>query len=395
MNFDWTEKQLAFRSRIRAVLAENLAEELVAELQEGEAAEYEVWDEHVARFDRAMVKEGWQVADIPPELGGSPMTAIERLILLSEIDYANAPRFMRAISVSVAPAIARFGTDENRVMWLEKLMRGEVTASIGYSEPEAGSDLAALRTRASLDGDHWVINGQKAWNSRGHISTHIWLLARTGTAESRHKGLSMFLVPLDAAGVTVNKVGSWGDHMFNDVFFSDVRIPRDHLVGEIGQGWSIVMGAVHGERNVLGYAYSLRKLLDDLIDCCRQTSFDGEVLISREDVRLALAQFEVDIEIAHLIGMDVACRSDAGEAADTEALGQKIFTSEMRTRLADFATEILGLPGLLSRHDPLAPMSGGAELLYRRAPISRIGAGSNEVLRDVVAQRRLGLPRAR
>jgi alkylation response protein AidB-like acyl-CoA dehydrogenase len=203
---------------------------------------------------------------------------MNRLIVLSEVDYANAPRYMRATAVGVVPTLARVGTEENKRMWLDKLVSGEVTVSIGYSEPSAGSDLAALRTRAVLDGDHWVINGQKAWNSRGHIVSHVWLLARTGAPESRHKGLSVFIVPLNAPGVEVQKVESWGDHLLNDVFFADVRIPRNHLIGEVDQGWSIVMGAVHGERSFVGLAYSRRNILDDLIEYCRTATFEGETL---------------------------------------------------------------------------------------------------------------------
>ena len=395
MDFDWTDEQRAFRGRVRDFLSSHLPEELTAGLQEGEAVRDEVWDENVRRFDRGMVERGWQVLGLPPEYGGRTLTAMERLILLSEVDYANAPRYMRATAVSVVPTLVRVGTDENKRMWLDKLVSGEVTVSIGYSEPSAGSDLAALRTRAVLDGDQWVINGQKTWNSRGHIASHIWLLARTGAPDSRHKGLSVFIVPLDAPGVEIQKVETWGDHLLNDVFFADVRIPRNHLIGEVDQGWSIVMGAVHGERSFVGLAHSLRSILDELIEYCRTATFEGATLASRPEVRLGLARFETDIELAHLVSLDIASRLDAGQPADAEALGLKIFTSEMRSRLADFAMQTLGLPGLLDRDDPAAPMRGAMELLYRRAPLFRLGVGANEVLRDVVAQRGLGLPRSR
>ena len=155
------------------------------------------------------------------------------------------------------------------------------------------------------------------------------------------------------------------------------------------------MGAVHGERSFVGLAYSLRSILDDLIEYCRTATFEGETLVSRPEVRLGLARFEIEIELAHLTSLDIASRIDAGESPDAEALGLKIFTSEMRSRLANFAMQSLGLPGLLDGNDPAAPMRGAMELLYRRAPLFRLGVGANEVLRDVVAQRGLGLPRAR
>lgn len=395
MNFDWTDEQAAFQQQVRAFLAENLPASVTSTLHEGEAKEDEVWTAEIRAFERKMAERGWQVLDLPPEMGVKSLTAIERYILLSELDYANAPRFMRATTVSVIPTLARAGTAENKAMWMDKLASTDVTVSIGYSEPSAGSDLAALRTRAVLDGDEWVVNGQKSWNSRGHISSHIWLLARTGEPGGRHKGLSMFIVPLDAKGVEVQKVPSWGDHMFNDVFFSDVRIPRNHLIGQMDKGWATVMGAVGGERAFAGFANGLRKIMDDLIEYCRTTSFDGQVLAAKPEVALGLAKLETELELADLISLDIASRVDAGEQPDTEALGLKIYTSELRTRMAEFGMQVLGLPGLLDHRAPEAPLNGDIELLYRRSPPTRIGVGANEVLRDVIAQRGLGMPRVK
>jgi 3-oxocholest-4-en-26-oyl-CoA dehydrogenase alpha subunit len=395
MEFDWTEEQSAFQRRIRDFLADHLSRDLTDTLHEGEPIENETSSNEVRQFDQSMMEQGWQALGLPEEYGGTRMTAMERLILLSEVDYANAPRSSRATAISVAPALARMGTDENKRDWLEKLISGKVTVSIGYSEPEAGTDLAALRTRAVRDGNEWIITGQKSWNSRGHVVSHIWLLARTGEPDGRHKGLSIFIVPLDAPGVAIQHVPTWGDHMVNDVFFDNVRVPANSLIGQEGAGWSIVMDALNGERTFIGFAYSLRCFLDDLVEYCKKTTLDGELLSSRPEVRLGLARLEVDAEIADLMGIDVASRVDAGEAADAYALGHKIFTSELRTKLAEFALQHLGLVGLLDRRNPDAPLKGNAELLYRRAPMARVALGANEVMRDVIAQRGLGMPRAK
>lgn len=395
MNFEWSAQDLSLRQEVRAFLDEALPEELLASLHEGEAIVEEVWDDNVRAFDRAMVERGWQVPDLPVEFGGKQLSPMQKYILISEIDYANAPRFMRATVVSLVPALAKLGTQQNMEQYLQSMVTGEITLSIGYSEPEAGTDLANLRTRATRDGDDWVINGMKCWNSRGHLASHCWLLARTGAPDGRHKGLSVFIVPLDAEGVTIQRVDSWGDHAFNDVFFDNVRVPANALIGAEGDGWTIVMTAVHGERSFLGLAPSLRRTFDELIHHCKHTHHDGGLLIDRPDIRSGLVELEVELEMADMMGLDIASRAEAGAPPEAEALGLKVFTSELRTRLADFAMRSLGLPALLDHHDPVAPMAGGVEILYRRAPINRIGVGANEVMRDVIAQRGLGMPRSR
>ncbi|WP_176590495.1 MULTISPECIES: acyl-CoA dehydrogenase family protein [Sphingobium] len=395
MDFSLNANEQQLRAEVRSFLTERLPERLRRLLHEGEAIGEEVWDDDVLAFDAAMVERGWQIPDLPADYGGKQMSAIDKMLLISEIDYANAPRFMRATVTSLVPTLARVGTKANKDRWLDDIVHGRVTLSIGYSEPEAGTDLANLRTRAQRDDDGWLINGMKCWNSRGHIATHVWLLARTGEPGGRHKGLSVFIVPLNAPGVQIQRVDSWGDHVFNDVFFADVRVPDECLIGEEGQGWSIVMNAVMGERSFLGLAPSLRLILDELVEYCRDTAHEGELLSSRSDVREALVDFMVDLELAEMMGWDIACRKDAGENIDAQALGLKIHTSELRTRIADFGMQLLGLPGLLRHEESDAPMHGGTEILYRRAPINRIGVGANEVMRDIVAQMGLGLPRIR
>ncbi|MET0985417.1 MAG: acyl-CoA dehydrogenase family protein [Steroidobacteraceae bacterium] len=393
MNFDWTAEELAFAAAVRRFLSDNLPGSLTADLQEGEAKEKEVWTQEGRDFEHKMFEKGWAVLDLPPEYGQPSLNAMQRYLLLCELDYSNAPKFTRATTVSVIPTLARMGTDENKAMWMDKLAAADVTISIGYSEPSAGSDLAALRTTARLDGDEWVINGQKTWNSRGSTSSHIWLLARTGEPGGRHKGLSMFIVPLNAPGVQINDIRSWGDHAFADVFFSDVRVPASHVIGQVGNGWAMAMGAVGGERMFGGFANGLRKIFDELLEYCRTNSFEGEVLATRPEVAMGLTRLAVDIELADLISLDICSRVDAGEQPDSEALGLKIFTSELRTRIADFAMQVLGIPGLLTFKEATAPVNGDMELLYRRSPPARLGMGANEILRDVIAQRGLGLPR--
>lgn len=394
MNFDWTEPQRAMQQEIRDFLHATVPDELRDSLHEGEPfGEEEVWDQTILDFHAGMVSRGWQVPDLPIEDGGRAHSPLARLILISELDYANAPRFLRPAAVSIVPALVKFGTDENKRMWLGGLVSGEIDVSIGYSEPDAGSDLAKLRTRARREGDHWVINGQKTWNTRGQAANYIWLLARTGNPDDRHKGLSVIMVPLNASGVEVRPIRNWGDHYFSDVFFSEVRVPLNHIIGAEGQGWAIMAHALNGERSFFGLAGPLKRLMELLTAYCKTTCRDGVILASRPEVRFGLARLEAEIELAYLMGIDIASRLENGASPEPLDLGLKIFTSDVRVKLASFANEVLGMSALLDYHDPEAPMGGMVETLYRRAPIGRLGVGANEILRDGIAQRGLGLPR--
>jgi 3-oxocholest-4-en-26-oyl-CoA dehydrogenase alpha subunit len=200
-------------------------------------------------------------------------------------------------------------------------------------------------------------------------------------------------VPLDAEGIEVQPIWTWGGVRTNQTWFNDVRVPRDHLIGEVNRGWDYIVGALDYERVSIGFCGSLRRFLDRLIEHCKTTTLDGEVLINRPEVRTGLAELQVEVDVVNLMSLDIASQMDQGVIPTVTATAQKIMTTELRTRLADFAMQIHGLWGLFDRSDPRAPLGGDAELLYRVAPMFRFGGGANEVMRDIVAQRGAGLPR--
>lgn len=392
MFFDFTDSQKAFRTEVRAFLAEHFPARLARRYQEGEERLGDTpWDSDIRAFFTALNARGWLALDLGTDQ--PRLSHVERLILFAELDAANAPRDMRVTAISVIPAIVALGTETNKAQWLDPLLAGDVTLSIGYSEPSAGSDMAAMRTTAVREENGWRINGQKAWNTRGHLSTHIWMLARTGPPDSRHKGLSIFIVPLDAPGVTIQNVPTWGDHMLNDVFFDDVHVPFENLIGPENAGWQMAMAGLEGERAFLGLPQSLAHIYEKLKAHFGRDEDEAPSKSDHPEFGMAMARFEVDLDLASLMAMDIASRRDLGVPWEPQALALKIFTSEMRTRLADFAMQALGLEGLLDELDPAAPLDGDIELLLRRSPLARIGAGANEVLRDVIAQRSLGMPR--
>jgi len=294
---------------------------------------------------------------------------------------------------SVAPAIMRVGTEEQRREWLPRITAGDAEFAVAYSESEAGTDMASLRTRAELDGDHWVINGQKMWNTMAHMATHNWVAVRTEPDAPKHKGISMMIVPMDAPGVTVQPIYVWPGLRTNALFLDDVRVPRDYLVGERGQGFYYAAMALNFERLSIGSVAMTRRYFRELVNVVRELTVDGKPL--REDpwVRERLARLAVKIEAARMLGLETAWMIDQGNMPAAEASMAKIFVSELAQQVADVGSEILGWNGQLHPDEPRAHMHGRLQWLYRTAPLLQFGGGTNEVQRNIIAMLGYGLPR--
>jgi alkylation response protein AidB-like acyl-CoA dehydrogenase len=327
------------------------------------------------------------------EYGGLGRTAVEQFIFNEEFMYANAPYPLGGEVSIAAPSIMKYGTEENKQNWLPKIMAGAISTALSYSEPNAGTDLASLQTSAVLDGDEWVINGQKTWNTIGHRVSHQWAAVRTDPSAPKHKGISIIIIPNDALGVTLVKQTTWGNHTTNEVFFDNVRVPKENLIGNVNQGWIILTGALDHERIVMGSSGQIRRIYDDLVKHCRHIVVDGELLINRPDVRSKLAELYMDLEVARLFGFRGASMIDDGKDCSAEASMMKVYATELRTKIADFGMQIVGMYGQLNKHDELAPLLGALEHQYHLAPFHRFGGGTNEVQRNIVAQRGLRLPR--
>jgi alkylation response protein AidB-like acyl-CoA dehydrogenase len=385
-----SEGQIAWRAEVRAFIDSNVDDKLLAEY----SREHEQGRGPLVKdFYRRMAERGWNATTWPKGHGGLEMSSVNRLILMDELAYAGAPRLEYAAH-NLAPILMRHGTTANQRMWLPKIRSGEINFALGYSEAEAGTDLANLRTSAVRDGDQWVINGEKTWNSRAHVSTHEWLLARTDPDLPRHRGLSIIIVPMDAPGIEIRPLWTWGDERTNQVFFSDVRVPADYLVGEQNAGWSYVIEALDSERAAIGISGDVRRVFDELVTYCASTRRAGALICDNPDVSMTLAELAAEVEIQRLMCFEIACRADNGENTTVDGTILKIWTSELRAKIADAAMSIQGMEGQLDSADPCAPSGGRAEAAYRWAPIHRFGGGANEVLRDIIGQRGLGLPRS-
>jgi alkylation response protein AidB-like acyl-CoA dehydrogenase len=385
VDFELDAAQTAWLAEVRAFLADNVTPALRSELSEHGQ---EVQGGEVAAFRRKIGERGWFGLNWPSEYGGLGLGAIHQHLLMREFEYWGVPGPDLTVT-SVAPTIMRHGTEQNKLEFLPPIARGELICAVGYSEPEAGTDLASLRTRAVRDGDEWVITGSKIWNSVANRATHEWLCVRTDPDAPRHRGISVIMVPTDLPGIQIRPLYAWSGYRTNEAFFDEVRVPVGNLIGELNRGWTYITGALDLERGALTNAGDLRRALDDLTDLATR---DNSTSLQTPGLRRRLAQAEADVEAAELMGFQAASLLESGVIPTIEVSVEKIFTSELRQRIADLALDILGPDGLLAYRSPGAPEGGKFERLYRVSPLMRFGGGTNEVLRDVIAQRGHGMP---
>jgi 3-oxocholest-4-en-26-oyl-CoA dehydrogenase alpha subunit len=388
MDFELDVGQRAWLTEVREFLHDNFTAELRAELAQHDL---EFPDGEVARFRRKIGERSWFGLNWPREYGGLGLGAVYQHLLMSEFEYWGAPAPDLTVT-SVAPMIMRYGTEQNKTEWLPLIARGQMICAVGYSEPEAGTDLANLRTRAVREGQEWVINGTKIWNSGAQRATHEWLCVRTDPDGARHRGISVIIVPIDSPGVEIRPLYAWSGYRTNEVHFRDVRVPVSNLVGDVNRGWTYITGALDLERGALTNAGDLRRAVDDLRELAQHRRRDGSVPAHSAALRRRLAQAEADVEVATLMGYEAASILDSGVIPTVEVSVEKVFTSELRQRIADLALDVLGPDGVLAHRSENAPLAGKFERLYRAAPLMRFGGGTNEVLRDIIAQRGHGMP---
>jgi len=294
----------------------------------------------------------------------------------------------------VGPTLIAVGSEEQKREFLPRILKGEIVFCLGYTEPNAGSDLANCQTTAVADGDDYIINGQKLFTSFAGQADYAWMTVRTDpNAPKKHRGLSMFIVDMKTPGITVGKLDTMWDYPLYEVFFDNVRVPKTAVVGELNQGWYYLTTALDHERVFMGATVAQhRRLFEDLVQYAKETHHNGKPLSKDPIIRQRLAQLAIDLEIARLFGYRVAWLLGRGIVPFSEASITKVFTSELERRLANTAMQILGLHGQLER-EPRAPFNGYMEWEYRFSLMMAIGGGSNEIQRIIIAIAGLGLPR--
>jgi alkylation response protein AidB-like acyl-CoA dehydrogenase len=343
-------------------------------------------------FLRKLGHAGWLGVGFPPEAGGQGRTATEELMFLEELSYRRLPPLGSGIKF-VGPAIARAGSEEQRARYLPGLLAGTVRFSVAYTEPDAGSDLAALRLRGQRVDDRFVLNGQKTFCSGVQNCTHLWLAARTDPAAERHEGISLFIVPIETAGIAVQPIHTATEIRVNEVFFQDVVIPEASLVGAENRGWQIMMSSMDRER--LEPVSGMARLVDEASDWARQPDPDGYAPACSEHVLAALGRLYAEVDVARLFAAQLAWMIDEGKRCVVETSMAKIINTELRQTVSTIILDLLGEAGQLRLDEIGAPLGGRAERAYRGSTWMKIAGGANEIHRDLIATRGLGLPRPR
>ena len=396
MDFSLTPAQQEFRERVRSWLDQNIPAEWRLLASGSDMPRREVYG-FLRGWQRTLSEAGFIGLTWPKEYGGGGLTFLEEMVLQEEMALAKAPPILNVLGVGMAgPTIIAYGTEAQKKRYPPKILSCEEIWCQGYSEPNAGSDLAALQTRAVKDGDHWVVNGQKVWTSFAEVSDFMMLLARTDPAAPRHKGITYFLLDMKLPGVTVKPLRQLtGEAEFNEVFLDNVRVPAAQVLGGVDNGWAVGLTTLMYERLTLGFGLQvrLRIALERLIELARRMEKDGRVITKDPVMRQKLAQLWIDTECLRYTGARALTRLLRGEMPGPEASTGKMMWVETHQRLQELALEIEGPYAQLSKGSDWAVADGIWQHAFLRSRANSIEGGTTEIQKNIIGERVLGLPK--
>ncbi len=399
MDLNFTQEEQQFRDELRAWLNENVPKDWAARRASDERMEDRF--AFLRAWQKKVYEAGWAGISWPKEYGGRGASVMQSVIFTEEMAKAGAPPLANVLGLMlVGPTLIAYGTDEQKKRYLSNIMSAEEIWCQGFSEPNAGSDLAALRTEAKLDGDHFIVNGQKVWTSYGWAADWCELVTRTDPNSSKHKGLTVLLVNMKTPGVEVRPLRQMtGETEFNELFFRDVRVPVENVLGKVNDGWSVAIGTLMHERATLGAGMQVtfRRQFDRLVEIAHSVQRNGHPAAEDPVLRQKLAQSYIDIEVMRLNQMRSVSRISQTGIPGPEGSIQKIFWSELNQRFQQVAMEILGPYGQLTKSENgngYALDDGQWAYSYLRSRGNTIEAGTSEIQRGIVAERVLGLPKS-
>ncbi len=398
MNLEDTPEEAAFRQEVSEFLETELPDRFRGRTLAGgfaERGDMRARFEQMREWRKKLSDKGWIAPAWPQEYGGAGLSVMQQFIMNEEFAEHRAPN-VGGMGVSmIGPTLIIHGTEDQKKEHLGRILSGEVIWCQGFSEPEAGSDLASLRTRAVRDGDDYVLNGQKIWTTGAQYAHWMFMLARTDPDAPKHKGISYFVLDMKSPGITVrpliNMAGAGG---FSEVFFEDVRVPAKNLVGEENRGWYIGTTTLDFERSSIGAAVGQRLQVEALVNFAKEHTKDHQSVIDRQPaVRLELADRLLETHVAMMLSYRVVSMQNRGLVPNYEASMTKLYASEMSQRIARTGVKVAGLYGQLMSDSEWAPARGRYGVSYIATLGSTIAGGTSEIQRGIIATRGLGLPR--
>ncbi|OLC13320.1 MAG: hypothetical protein AUH29_13470 [Candidatus Rokubacteria bacterium 13_1_40CM_69_27] len=391
MDFDFTPEQEAFRKEVQQWLEQNLPDDLRGRAFAASRADREEVRK-LRTWQKRMYEAGYVGMDWPREFGGRGATLVEQVILYQELARAESPQFVNRGGLSMlGPTLMKHGTPPQQKRFLPQILTADEIWCQGFSEPNAGSDLANLQTRAERVGDHFVVNGQKVWTSMAHVADWCFLLVRTDPAVPKHKGITFLLVDMKSPGITVRPLRQiTGEAEFNEVFFDTVRVPLENLVGKPNEGWSVALTTLAYERDLLTFIrhISLRNAVHRLVKLARARGRARDPV-----VRQKIANIWIGEQALQLNAYRSLTNILRGGQPGPEGSTSKLFWSQVDQELAQVATEVIGPYAQVAHGSAWAPDEGQWEFYAMLAQASGIRAGTSEILRNILGERVLGLPK--
>jgi alkylation response protein AidB-like acyl-CoA dehydrogenase len=390
MEFALTPEQEQFVKDFQSYLRTHMTDELKADLDK----EISYAESPLCRkFIRQMGQDGWLGVGWPKEFGGQGRSPIEQHLFYEIAHYEGAPLPVLPLN-TVGPALMRFGSEEQKKQFLPPILKGELEISIGYTESDAGTDLASLKTSAVKDGDYYIINGAKVFTSLAHTSDYIWLAARTDpNAPKKHHAISVFLIPMNTPGITIKPLYTMPGERSNYTFYDNVRVHKSCLVGEENRGWSYITTQLDFERIMLSPSSPMKRNIEDAIQWAKETKVDGKPVIEHTGVKTILAELIMEVEVLKMLNYQVAWLITNGVVPYAEASMVKVFGSQLYQKVNQTLLQIMGQYGQLKTQSKWAPLRGRVEKAFRSDIVFIFGGGALEVQKNIIAMAGLGMPR--
>ncbi len=392
MDFEFSEAERSFQGEVEAFLAEERSDDVMD--ANPEQLSQTVDTPAKREFMRKLAERGWLGMSWPTEYGGAERPGIYDFLLTESLSRFGAPQPGKSVGI-VGKTVIRHGNERLKQYFLPRIIRGEIEFAIGYSEPNAGSDAAAMALRATRDGEGWRLNGQKTWTTSAHFADWYWVGARTNPDASKHDGISLFLIPMDHRGLEVRAMPTIGNEITNEVFFNDVFVADEYMVGKEGSGFRYIAEALDLERFTMFTFAPIEQKLEELIEYIRTAQRDDEPLRADPCIRQKIAQLTTQAEVAKVLGFKflAAAQSVGAKPPTIEASEYKLFATQLSQRIANAMLDLAGTGAQLRVHTEGAPMRGRPDMSYRYSVIDTIGGGASEIQKNIISRRKLGLPK--